>query len=82
MILAKPARRAIDRLPEKVAVAIIEFILGPLREDPLRVGKPLQRELAGLFSARVGAYRVLYQISDHAVEVLHVDHRRDVYRPR
>lgn len=55
-----------------------------LCENPRRVDHPLQRELAGLCSARRGAYRVVYEIDDeeHLVVVLRIDHRSDVYRPR
>ena len=44
----------------------------------------LQRELAGLHSARRGAYRVIYEIDDdqHTVIVLRIDHRSRVYRSR
>ena len=58
-------------------------MLGPLTENPRRVGHPLQRELAGLWSARRGAYRVVYLIDEdrRAVSVLRIDHRADVYRP-
>ncbi len=82
--IAASAERQLSRLPEKVAVAIVEFILGPLRENPHRVGHPLQRELADLWSARRGAYRVVYEIDDGdaVVTVLRIDHRSDVYRPR
>lgn len=77
------ARRAIaTELPEKVAAAALEFILGPLSASPRRVGKPLREPLAPLWSARRGEYRVTYEILD-AVLVVHVVavvHRRDAYR--
>ncbi len=57
-----PAQRALRKLPEKAAVAAVEFIYGSLAENPERVGKPLRRELAGLRSARRGEYRVIYRI--------------------
>jgi mRNA-degrading endonuclease RelE of RelBE toxin-antitoxin system len=59
-------------------------MLGPLCENPRRVGHPLQRELAGLWSARRGAYRVVHEVDDaeQCVNVLRIDHRSDVYRPR
>jgi hypothetical protein len=39
---APPARRALaELLPHDVAVAAIEFITGPLLENPRRVGRPL-----------------------------------------
>lgn len=84
LLVAGPARRAIDRLPTKVATAVLDFLLGPLLENPHRVGKPLRGDLTGLHSARVGAYRVVYEIgdSDLTVRVIYIDHRVDVYRPR
>jgi mRNA interferase RelE/StbE len=82
--MAGPARRALDRLPDKVAVAVIDFLLGPLLERPQRVGKALRSDLTGLYSARIGSYRVVYEISetDRTVRVVYIDHRADVYRPR
>jgi len=79
-----PANRQLDRLPEGTAAAIVEFMLGPLLDNPHRVGGQLQRELAGLRSARRGAYRIVYEISenDKAVIVHRIDHRSSVYRRR
>ena len=76
---AAPARRA---LPEKVATAAIEFIYGPLADNPGRVGRPLRFELEGRHGAHRGDYRVVYRIDDRRrrVEVLAIDHRSDVYR--
>ncbi len=84
LVAAATAERSLARLPEAVAAAIVEFMVGPLVEAPRRVGHPLQRELAGLWSARRGSYRVVYEIDDGAgeVRVLRIDHRSDVYRPR
>lgn len=83
LVVARSAARAIaEELPEAVAAAVIDLITGPLLEAPRRVGKPLGRELVGLWSARRGTYRVIYRVDDDArgVEVLRVDHRRSVYR--
>ena len=85
LVLTPPARRAIaDLLPEAVAVAVIEFVTTALVDNPQRVGKPLRDDLAGVWAARRGTYRVLYRIKDDVREVvvLCVDHRRDAYRPR
>ena len=70
-------------LPLQVAVAVGEFLTGPLLDNPHRVGKPLVRELSGYHSARRGAYRVVYRIDEtaHVVHVVRIDHRADVYRP-
>ncbi len=84
LLVARPARRAIDRLPSKLAAAVVEYLLGPLVDNPHRVGKPLRGDLEGLYSARVGAYRIVYEIDkgSHTVEVVYIDHRADIYRPR
>lgn len=79
------AKRAIAQdLPEKYAVAIYEFITGPLRENPHRVGKELGKEMKGKYSARLSAYRVIYEIHDDEVVVIVVDvrHRAHVYAAR
>ena len=76
------AQRDLDKLPPRVVSAVIEFAFGDLAREPRRVGKPLRRELIGMFSARRGPYRVLYRIDDDrsAVSIMRVDHRADVYR--
>ena len=75
-------QRDLRRLPEKVATAVVEFVYGSLSDNPERVGRELQLELAGRHAARRGDYRVTYQIDRPArvVVIMHVDHRADVYR--
>lgn len=82
--VAASAERTLTRLPERVAAAIVEFMVGPLLETPTVVGKPLQRELEGYWSARRGAYRVVYRVDDveRTVIVVRIEHRGDVYRTR
>lgn len=79
-----PGRRALTRLPEKIATAAVEFLYGSLAASPHRVGKPLKLGLQGLHSARRGDYRVIYRIDDLArrVGVIAIEHRSDIYRPR
>ena len=83
-VAAGAARVIQDKLPEGVATAVLEFITGSLIVAPRRVGKPLRRELSGLYSARRGTFRVLYRIDDaeHLVTVVRVEHRADAYRRR
>lgn len=77
------ARRQLHRLPDRAAVAIVEFITTVLVENPARLSKPLTGELADLRSARRGDYRVLLWIDEGAstVVIVRVAHRADVYRP-
>ena len=73
-----------EQLSEAVATAVIELITGELVSNPQRAGRQLRRELAGIWSARRGTFRILYRIDNKSNEVvvLRIEHRRDVYRPR
>lgn len=81
---ASSGLRALDRLPEKIATACVEFVYGGLAENPHRVGHALRYDLEGKHSARRGDFRIVYEIDvdRRVVTVLAVDHRSDVYRPR
>ena len=84
LVLTPPARRSLtERLPEVVAAAVIEFLTTALVRQPQRVGKPLRGELAGVWAARRGTYRVLYRLREDMREVIavRIEHRKDVYRP-
>jgi mRNA interferase RelE/StbE len=60
----------------------VEFLYGPLAENPHRVGAPLRKPFEGHRRARRGEYRVRYTIDDARMEiaVLDINHRRDAYR--
>lgn len=78
------ARRALEHaLAPSVAFVVWEFISGPLRENPKRVGKPLVAPFQGDWSARRGHYRVRYQVNDekHVVTVIDIAARSDIYHP-
>lgn len=81
--ISAPAARDLAKLPEKVAAAVMEFLAGPLSENPRRVGKPLVGDEAGLWAARRGVYRIIYRIVDQIIEVhvMRIRHRRDAHRP-
>jgi mRNA-degrading endonuclease RelE of RelBE toxin-antitoxin system len=66
-----------------VAVGVADFLVGPLAENPHRVGKELDSPLSGVYSPRVmREWRVLYLIDEEArrVSVRSIIHRRDAYR--
>jgi mRNA interferase RelE/StbE len=82
--IAPPARRALEHgLPVKIAMAAWEFLDGPLRDNPRRVGHPLRAPFAGYWSARRGTYRVRYRIDEERrlVLVLDIAGRGDAYDP-
>lgn len=84
LAVAPTAERSLARLPGRVAAAIVEFMVGPLLKAPERAGKPLQSELTGHWSARRGAYRIVYRpdVDARTARVVRIDHRSQVYRLR
>ncbi len=85
LIVAPSTRRQLsEELPEPVAFAAFEFIVGPLLDNPNRVGKRLRPPLDDRHSARRGTYRVLYRIDEERqrVTVVGVFSRADAYRAR
>jgi mRNA-degrading endonuclease RelE of RelBE toxin-antitoxin system len=82
LIITPTARRQLaQHLPETVAFAAHQFIVGPLLDNPQRVGKRLHAPLDDRHSARRGTYRVIYRIDDaeRTVTVVDIAHRRDAY---
>lgn len=81
LLVAGPAARDIEQLPEKYALAVVEAMRA-IATNPHRLGKPLRFELEGQWSARRGPYRIIYTIDEttRTVTVLVVAHRADVYR--
>lgn len=50
-----------------------------LANAPQDYGKPLRGQLQGLWSLRVGDYRVIYRIDKEQVKIIQIVHRRDAY---
>jgi mRNA interferase RelE/StbE len=85
LVVAPTAKKHLaEQLPETVAIAAYEFIIGPLLDNPHRVGKRLRPPLNDRHSARRGTYSVLYRIDDERrrVTVVGVFSRADAYRAR
>jgi len=80
VVVARSARRALLDLDWPLADGI-EEALGLLERDP-GAGHVLQGRLRGLRSLRVGAYRILYQVTDggQTVRVAAIRHRAIAYR--
>lgn len=80
LVLARRARRELLELNWPLIDAI-EDALGLIERDP-RAGHALRGKLRGLYSLRVGAYRILYQLTDgeQTVRVAAIRHRGVAYR--
>jgi len=70
--------KRIKALDREVQVRILREV-STLKTTP-HAGKPLRGEWKGVYSLRVGDYRILYQIKGNKVFLLVVAHRRRVYR--
>lgn len=74
------AKKELKQLPNSYN-RVIEQSLKELKEDPY-IGKPLSQELAGIYSFRLGVYRLLYLIDeqDKKVILLSAGHRATIYK--
>ena len=82
MFQIRTTRKAKRRLKEiKTSYqSQVSNALKEIGEDPFQ-GKPMQDELAGQYTYRVGVYRIIYKISikDNTVTIMTAGHRATVY---
>jgi mRNA interferase RelE/StbE len=80
VLITRRAQRELSQLPRDVYERL-KTAIAALTLDPRPFGCV---KLAGVEGWRIreGDYRILYEIDDpqHTVTVVHVGHRRDVYR--
>ena len=69
----------LEKLNGNVRKRILKAIEERLSQSPEFYGKPLRFSLKGLWSLRVGDYRVVYQIKEDEIVIVKVGHRKDVY---
>ena len=76
-----PAAKTLRKLDKQTARRILEAI-AQLSDNPRQPGCKKLQGGSGEMRIRVGNYRVVYEIYDGrlVVLVLHVGHRREVYR--
>lgn len=77
--LTKRAARDLDGLAKTKILPKILSKIETLSREPA-AGKPLVGPLKGIWSLRVGEYRILYKIEEKTVIVLSVNLRKDAYR--
>ncbi len=71
--------RDLKGLDKAAAKRILDAIDSELSENP-EAGKPLTGRFKGLYSYRVGDYRVIYSRTEDCVLILRIGHRSTVYR--
>ena len=82
--IGRTAEKQITKLDRRAQESIWTFLRGRLKSapDPRQWGKALHGERRGLWSYRVGHYRLICDIQDERITVLVLEivHRKDVYR--
>jgi mRNA interferase RelE/StbE len=77
------ALRELKKLDRQGQIEIIAYLDERIAGtgDPTRFGKPLRKDLKGLWRYRVGAYRIICDLrrGDLVVLVIRVGHRSRVY---
>jgi mRNA interferase RelE/StbE len=79
--LTRRARDDLEAIPTAIREAVFETLIA-IGLEPEMARKPLVGRLRGLWSARVGNYRVLYTIEAGAVIVRAIRHRAVAYPAR
>lgn len=84
LVLTGRAEEDLKTLPAAVQSAIVET-LTLVEADPRSAGKALRGRLSGLWSCRVGSYRILYTVegarrAKMRVIVRAISHRGTAYR--
>lgn len=79
IFLSKNAQKQLDKLPDTIAEPIFK-VIAALASNPRPSGcKKLKDRPA--YRARVGKYRVIYEILDSAlvIDIIALGHRKDIY---
>jgi len=80
LILSDKFDRIFSQLDKSVQDRVVER-LKELTGNP-KLGKPLKGKLKGIWSLRVGKYRILYQVQEEklVIFVITLGHRKQVYK--
>lgn len=73
-------RKDLKKIERSAITRILQSIEESLSVNPY-AGKRLTGKYEGLYSYRVGRYRVIYTIVGDEVWILKIGHRKHVYRP-
>ena len=76
--LTRRAKHDLTDLPATVREAVLET-LDLISREPEAAGKQLVGRMKGLWSARVGNYRVLYTIDQNHIIIRAIRHRAIAY---
>ncbi len=81
LLYKKPAAKDVQKLPKQIQKRLrlkLEWFVA--QKDPLQFAAALTKPADAQYRFRVGSYRVLFDVEDDALIILHIQHRREVYR--
>ncbi len=81
LVYKKPAAKDIQKLPIQVRKRLklkLEWFIA--KDDPISFAKSLTKPSDAQYRFRVGTYRVLFDVELDKIVILHIQHRRDVYK--
>lgn len=70
----------LPKLDKSVLSRIKNTIESRLSTEPEVFGKPLRHSKSGLWSLRVGDWRVIYKILQDEIWIVRIGHRSEVYK--
>jgi mRNA interferase RelE/StbE len=81
VLLSKKAEKQLDNIPNPFYEAIKEHLKG-LEYNPRPYGYTKLTGYSDLYRIRVNNYRIIYSIYDNIlkIEVIHIDHRKQIYK--
>ncbi|MFW6139420.1 MAG: type II toxin-antitoxin system RelE family toxin [Spirochaetota bacterium] len=72
-------KKDLKKIDKNESLRILHAIEDVLKKDPFK-GKELKGEYEGLFSYRIGDYRIIYTILGSTIIILRISHRKDAYK--
>lgn len=72
-------KKDLQKIDKKEVNKILDTIESKLSKEPAK-GKQLSGEYSGLYSYRIGNYRIVYTILRESILILRIGHRKNVYQ--
>lgn len=83
VFITREAKQDIEALDAAVKRQLHKKLLYYLSLDDIKVvAKKLTDPRVGEYRLRVGNYRIIFDLDKHAVVLLRIQHRKDVYRQK
>jgi mRNA interferase RelE/StbE len=81
VLFTKDAIKDIEKIDKSVKKQIHKKLLFFRDLDDIKVvAKKLHNHEAGEYRLRVGNFRIIFDLDKHAIVVLRIQHRKDVYK--